>query len=182
MKHETKLAAALSDSPDLTAHFRDNYTADELAELLMEKDAALGAMIAKGVNWAGPQIARAARAVSSGAMSPKQMSGAGAALGAGAGAVRHMMKSKDPRTGQRQGSLLGSMAGGAALGTVGGLAAPTVGKAILQSKNPGVQGALAGRWKSPFGTSHVQDVVERYGPSPGTVDFTHKTGRNLGYV
>jgi hypothetical protein len=157
MKHETKLAAALSDSPDLTAHFRDNYSADELADLLLEKTSAgaLGALFARGVNWVGPQVARAAKAVTSGTMTPGQMGGAGAALGAGAGAVRHMMKSRDPRTGQRPGSLLGSMTGGAVLGGVGGLAAPTIGKAVLQSKNPGVQSAMRGNYPPGSGVPKV---------------------------
>lgn len=47
----------------------------------------------------------------------------GAGIGAGAGAVRHMMSGTNPQTGQKNTSLLGSMAGGAVLGGAAGLGA-----------------------------------------------------------
>jgi hypothetical protein len=59
----------------------------------------------------------------------------GAAMGMGSGALRHMMKPKDPNTGQRQGSLLGSMAGGAVLGGAGGAAAKPAAMALGSMSN-----------------------------------------------
>lgn len=85
----------------------------ELAPEVVKQAAPMG-MLASGVGrlMAGavktPTLARA---------------GIGMAAGAGAGAIRHMASGVNPQTGQKNTSLLGSMAGGAMMGGAAGLAA-----------------------------------------------------------
>lgn len=71
---------------------------------------------------------------------PVRSAGIGAAGGALIGGAKHMLKPKDPYTGQRQGSLLGSMAGGAALGGAAGYAAPHMARGYLKPSPAGVAG------------------------------------------
>jgi hypothetical protein len=101
------------------------------------KEAFLGAMAAK----AAPLLAKAMPAVQRVAQSTVGQAAAGGAIvGGGVNAARHLMKPKDPQTGQRQGSMLGAVAKGAVGGAVGGLGA----RALAQKFGPGMQVAA---WK-----------------------------------
>lgn len=74
------------------------------------------------LNKYGPQVGGALKSVAKAPVG--QRLGYGAAAGAAAGTLRHMTSRRDPVTGQKRTSLLGSMAGGAAMGAGAGLAAP----------------------------------------------------------
>jgi len=74
--------------------------------------------IAKGINWAAPHLAKATSALASAGPGKSALIGAG--VGAAGGAARHALSGRDPQTGQKRTTLLGSMAGGAALGGAAG--------------------------------------------------------------
>jgi hypothetical protein len=112
----------------------------ELMRALMEKEGAIPGMLAgiagkvlpaakAAVTKAAP-IARSALQATAGT-SLKQRALVGAGLGAAAGGARQMMRSPQERQGH---SLLGSMAGGAVKGSIGGAAAGPFAQKALQSK------------------------------------------------
>lgn len=85
----------------------------------MDKVAFMGAgMIASGINKAAPMLQKATRGLANASWG--KAGGYGAAAGAALGAGRHLLSKRDPQTGQKNTSLLGSMAGGAALGGAAG--------------------------------------------------------------
>lgn len=103
----------------------------------VEKMAFLGALAAK----AAPYLTKAMPAIQRVAQSGVgTAAGVGAAGGAVLGAGRHMMSARDPQTGQKRTSLMGSMLGGAALGAGAGLGA----RSMAQKFGPGMQSAT---WK-----------------------------------
>lgn len=86
---------------------------DELAPDFIKEAAPMG-MLASGVG----------RLMTGAIKTPTlQRAGIGMAAGAGAGAIRHMASGRNPQTGQKNTTLLGSMAGGAMLGGAAGLGA-----------------------------------------------------------
>lgn len=136
---------------------REDYQQTAQA-LRMAKEAGLGQMAMGMLNRAGPAIGRGLSAVSKTPWVRRTAIGAG--VGAGIGGVRHFLKPKNPQTGQRDGSMLGSMAGGAIIGGLGGLASKSIADHALSSQP--VQDIMRGQW----GAKKQQTAAQRMLPRP----------------
>jgi hypothetical protein len=132
----------------------------------MDKMAGLGQMAAGMVNRFGPAVGRGLSSISKTPWAQRTAVGAG--VGAGVQGVRHFFKPKDPRTGRREGSALGSMAGGALLGGVGGLASKSIADHALGSQP--VQDAMRGQWGAKKNTA--QRMLPRP-PAPASQQTVH---------